>query len=545
MTEETLGSYQKRLFGQAVTEKLLKSPPDLFGFAAYLLHRTGAYIHVVEENWLRSPDASKWPGLTRQIGQLWRKSLIEDSAPPRELRGLWSEIEALGSVTISSLTTARLEKANIDDKKLLDRLLRLLSVADEASNGLGLPASEGSRGLDAYERQTMRRIVSQPLDHEQTTLCDYVDPSLMAVLPKSHTPSTGITIRSLSHHLALIPTGEVKTKWFWAEAGKQSFGGVQLNVVVFPWPLEIAPRCFRPAKRVESMPDGFDFFEYQTAQPDGWLEDVCALLNDAERRIGDVDLVVFPELALSEAELGSLSVRLLERESPPMIVAGTLIPSNDGKFARNACVTLSAIVKDGEKTYAKSLQDKHHRWRLDPRQVKQYGLGGRLSPSRSWWEAMEIRSRQLKIFALKPWLTLCTLICEDLARPDPIADTVRAIGPNLVIALLMDGPQLKSRWPARYGSVLADDPGSSVLTVTSLGMSLLSTPGGCSPSRVVALWKDSSTGVLQEIELPRDSRGLALCLTREESREFSADGRDCGGTTSHVTLSGVHSLRGA
>jgi 5-methylcytosine-specific restriction enzyme A len=51
---------------------------------------------------------------------------------------------------------------------------------------------------------------------------------------------------------------------------------------------------------------------------------------------------------------------------------------------------------------------------------------------------------------------------------------MRSVGPNLVVALLMDGPQLTARWPARYASVLADDPGSSVLTLTSLGMCLRS-----------------------------------------------------------------------
>ena len=58
-------------------------------------------------------------------------------------------------------------------------------------------------------------------------------------------------------------------------------------------------------------------------------------------------------------------------------------------------------------------------------------------------------------------MTWSVLICEDLARQDPAADLIRAVGPNLVIALLMDGPQLNGRWPARYASVLAEDPGSS------------------------------------------------------------------------------------
>lgn len=68
------------------------------------------------------------------------------------------------------------------------------------------------------------------------------------------------------------------------------------------------------------------------------------------------------------------------------------------------------------------------------------------------------------------------LVCEDLARQDPAADLIRAVGPNLLIALLMDGPQLSGRWPARYASVLAEDPGTSVLTLTSLGMAERSRP---------------------------------------------------------------------
>jgi hypothetical protein len=62
------------------------------------------------------------------------------------------------------------------------------------------------------------------------------------------------------------------------------------------------------------------------------------------------------------------------------------------------------------------------------------------------------------------------LICADLARQDPAADLIRAVGPNLLIALLMDGPQLSHRWPARYAAVPAEDPGTSVQTLTSLGM---------------------------------------------------------------------------
>jgi hypothetical protein len=62
------------------------------------------------------------------------------------------------------------------------------------------------------------------------------------------------------------------------------------------------------------------------------------------------------------------------------------------------------------------------------------------------------------------------------------------------------GPQLTSRWAARYASVLADDPGSAVLTLTSFGMAQRSRPHDRDPSRVLALWKDPERG-MREIQL--------------------------------------------
>jgi hypothetical protein len=121
---------------------------------------------------------------------------------------------------------------------------------------------------------------------------------------------------------------------------------------------------------------------------------------------------------------------------------------------------------------------------------------------------------------------------------------VRAVGPNLVIALLLDGPQISKRWPARYGTVLAEDPGSSVLTVSPLGMVRLSRPRGIPASNVVALWKDALSGEPIEISLPERHQGLLLSLTRVWKEEFTADGRSDGGATAYLTLSGTHPISG-
>jgi hypothetical protein len=131
-------------------------------------------------------------------------------------------------------------------------------------------------------------------------------------------------------------------------------------------------------------------------------------------------------------------------------------------------------------------------------------------------------------------LTPASLVCEDLAQNDDIAQLIRSVGPTVVICGLLDGPQLNSRWAARYASVLADDPGSAVLTLASRGMVERSRPQGRDPSRVIALWKDSSTGV------PRDSARSRRTRCPAHGHHGSCDSakrrRPLAGRQRHVLL---------
>jgi hypothetical protein len=140
-------------------------------------------------------------------------------------------------------------------------------------------------------------------------------------------------------------------------------------------------------------------------------------------------------------------------------------------------------------------------------------------------------------------LTICPLICEDLARQDPIADLIRTVGPSLVITILMDGPQKKDRWSARYASVLSEDPGSAVIALTSYGMVERWRHPYQPPSRAVALWNDGN-GFEREIELEDGAIGILLSLTVHGKREPTADGRVEQYATNTVTLGGIHQIRG-
>lgn len=241
-----------------------------------------------------------------------------------------------------------------------------------------------------------------------------------------------------------------------------------------------------------------------------------------------IDIVVFPEAALSQGE-DDLDIVLdtLAERGIPLLLAGV-------RGGRTNTVQLFELNRKEPTVFC---QHKHHRWCIDSAQIAMYDLGFYLHPDKRWWEDIEVAPRTLQCFAVSEWLTCIPLICEDLARADPVAETIRRIGPNLVIALLQDGPQLVGRWPARYATVLADDPGSSVLTLTSLGMVLRSTSRGALPvSRKVALWKDR--GGVRELELPEGAAGLLLSLSSSRNTEYSADGRSDGGHASNIVYSG-------
>ncbi len=72
--------------------------------------------------------------------------------------------------------------------------------------------------------------------------------------------------------------------------------------------------------------------------------------------------------------------------------------------------------------------------------------------------------------------------------------------------------------------MLADDPGSAVLTLTSYGMVERSRPHGRDASRVVALWKDPTRGV-REIPLEPGAQAVLLTLCMDRATRYSADGR--------------------
>ena len=90
--------------------------------------------------------------------------------------------------------------------------------------------------------------------------------------------------------------------------------------------------------------------------------------------------------------------------------------------------------------------------------------------------SVEVPRYALQFLELGDGITIVFLVCEDLAQIDNVAEVVRSVGPTVIYTPLLNGPQLSSRWAARYASVFADDPGSAVGTLTSYGTEWCSAP---------------------------------------------------------------------
>jgi len=423
-------------------------PPDCFALCMALCRRSGAYAQLLQ-NWPPSTVGAleAWTSIVRELGSKWRRTW-QSKESFDGVAGEWHMVCESFAVPLGEIAYNR---------PLCEALMKLAAIADEASEGVGAPkdqAADESDRLLAFGDAFLRTM---------GTLCNEIEQSRLRVLPRMHTPQNGLTERSLSLYLSLCDASEVRPQWL-------SFPFLQtesINLLLIPWPFEVIVSQFHEtAGATARLPKGFGFFTFTDDSPESLTALVEALHAEAKRKLGRIDGVVLPELSITDDQFPALRSIL-----PPecFLLAGVGRGESDGQRGTNQVRLSFPQVTD-------VVQRKHHPWKLDESQVIQYGLGGVLSPYREWWEYIDCTDRRLTFISMSEDLVMCALVCEDLARPDPVANIVRAVGPNLVVALLMDGPQTKERWAARYAAVLAEDPGCSVLSLTSLGMAHSAAP---------------------------------------------------------------------
>lgn len=517
---QTLASAWQAVSGTEIGDELLEWPPDVFALTEVILQRSQAYRFALSPPaGLTWPPASfpDWPGAVAGAARRW-SSWAEDrnEAIPGLVAREWAVLRDRAGSPLNDLTQAR-------DWRLCEALLTLHAIADEACAGLGIAAPDASSAGGLLYRARGRELLAR------TGSLARIPAHLIRVLPKVRTPTAGSSVRALSRNACVLGPG-VEARWHQAPA--RGLGtrpsGERVNYLLLPWPLRIRASDFRPVRgplqRLANDP--FGFFEFAPSERlDLALAD--RMLATARDRAGAVDVVVLPESAVEDTEIEDLET-LLDRHGVTGLITGVRgRAAQPGQFPRN---WVHIGVSTGSQ-WMHVRQSKHHRWSLDDAQIRQYHLSGPLHPHTRWWEAIEVPPRSVEFVEFGDGVTLASLVCEDLAQTDDVANVIRSVGPMIVVTPLLDGPQLNSRWAARYASVLADDPGSAVLTLTSFGMAQRSAPPGQNPSPVVALWKSPGQQT-REIALEPGAQGILLSasITRATRRSFdgrppSADGR--------------------
>ena len=538
---------------------------DLFAIAAVLLQRSGAYHHVIPDSahtsaarTLRVSDVER----TRWIaaGAAWRGDGKKDA--PSQPKALLKEWARLWDLRDSDVFEAIVP--NSQPPAWWRPALALFCIADEAARNLGFrPQAAEKRSFQAV---SLERVAREAIDDGRDVFSfSTAEPDLVCILPKSRTPNVGCTLRSLSHHLALLPPrGLARACWLPASddvppasdirprsgvrASENTASGA-LNCLLVPMPFRIQAKAFKGVRINNERWGSFEIdpgWCAKSAPEDGAAEHgiaefwtfISGLIAAAEADVGEVHTLVFPEVALSVGVFRRLC-ELLKSTKVELLISGLFNDDGSGAVQAGNYAAMAVIGDDGFMT----VRQKHHRWRLDRSQIQAYALGTSLDPNFGWWENIDILSRSLDVHVLRGTTTVTTLICEDLARHDPCQELVRGIGPNLVFALLMDGPQLKARWPARYATVLAEDPGSSVLTFTSLGLVERSNATGLlAASRIVGLWRDDR-GELLELGIPTDAQALCLSLHSTVFTEHTLDGRGDQEAAQSWRLCGIQPVR--
>jgi predicted amidohydrolase len=542
----TIGELIRSVLGEAPGRRPMQVPawpPDAFAVAATVLKRTGTYLSIgLQETVVGRAGKHE----VERVAKGWCKHLAgTQKAVPRGIARWWRAIMEGSGWQADELLDAIICEERLDHDaavRIVSSLFRLLMAADEACHGAGFLTLADAGAADSHELRSANNLFLTWWPREAgpplSSLCERVHPTRAIVLPKIHVSQSGLTLNNLTRNLAFCDIGaDIAPVWRWIVSPyhlKSNRG--EINLLLIPHPFNVRASSFYSAKPGVADSDTGYFSSEPGKLTDKNHQRVLAAAELVAKRHGRLDAVVLPEMATDGDSFEQLCRNLMQwssadrdRRGGVVVVGGVGESSANADFGENKAAVSFDLA--GFRVAPGNQQSKHHRWRLDRGQICQYGLGAQLDPRKVWWEHIALPQRAIYFWAAG-WLTMSVLICEDLARQEPVAEIVRAVGPNLVIALLADGPQLEKRWSARYAAVLADDPGCSVLTLTSLGMTELSRP----ESRVIALWKDAKSGA-REIELPHGAFGLVLSITRESASANTADGRT--GEKKALHLSGV------
>lgn len=531
-------------------------PPDLFAVTGYLC-QVGGVVSYFEPSLYRVPEGDYHFTLSRKdrdavdiAARRWRKR-SEGKKPENELpclvRFLWEKLIGFWNEPLTP--GSYMDNSTGEPAQWWKYALMLHMIADIACNRV-LRDKIKKYGKSSFENWILAHYDLLELEANErnkefrppASLTHMIDTAVVCVLPKMRVPPVGATLRNASRNLALLPgRGEVRCHWY--NIGKNdvpSEDDETLDVLLIPEPRSIQACSFEAEDngdepRAKLHHNKWNWENFHLRQD--WIgsskaryqfvENCKKLLIKAREETRRVNAVILPEYAV-DYNLFDLLCGKLKKIEPNLefMIAGS--SSNCHGEEGKHVVTRLWHDQDKPDSYSTKSRRKHHRWRMDRGQIENYGLSAVLNPKvPNWWETTPLGRRELHFYRFRKASAFSVLICEELARSDPCHGILRSVAPNLIFALLLDGPQIKQRWPAQYASNLADDPGSSVLTFTSYGLIDRSNrQGKFGTNHCIAMWKDDG-GNFVEIPMPSGSgpRGVLLSLWPEHTRDITITGK--------------------
>ncbi|HFD7156754.1 TPA: hypothetical protein ACF5TD_002456 [Enterobacter cloacae] len=498
-------------------------PGNAFVILASILDMKGDYKLLIsgEETTWTFDDKDK----VIQIGSQWRSFINDD------LEKVNVDIQELITTIQDVFGNNTLHKNLNDlikDKNFIKSALLLCLAADECMDRKNYYINNSSSLKTKQSLHEKMLSFLELMKDDFGFQLSFSNETFGTVQYKSSVSQSGISLCSISHNISLVKP-EILLKSI-VRKTPTSVNSL-FNILILPFPLNISRKNFKPVHEQNKLPmtDKFGFFTYA---PDEDVDSslIISCLDKAIEEIGDIDIIALPECSVSKsvAEIISNSLRNKFKDRPekcPALIIGVYKVGDSTHFGENSLTLYVPDDKCGDKFNLTAVhQHKHHRWFLDRNQILNYKLGMSLATDKKWWEYTSITDRTLiSYYCQKHNIQISPLICEDLARQDPVAPVVRALGPNLIIALLLDGAQIRNRWPGRYAAFLSDDPGSCVLTLSPLGMTYRADGTGFSPSRNVAFWSEPNGS--KELKLEDNKQGIVLSLEKHEVEQWTADGR--------------------
>jgi len=566
----------KSIYDLAIDDKYILppfSPFDMFAISSTLLLNSGAYHHF-EPNFasetdydipnrikiVRPSEIKLWS----ELAGSWRdrsdypdsEEITDGSRERKTITDFWIKLLIHWNDPVHNTISEYSEQP-----EWWQCVMSLHAISDGASLGVGF-VSHPIDGGDVNVWPTFAGRIFEEFSqtdpsawHTKSALLvesiSIANRNEINILPKSRTAQLGCTLRGLSFNLAKLPgKGKIRVGWSPIVTEPSLRKNPVFNMLLIPYPYEIHSFNFKATKLNDERGLRWGYFTTNVLEDDvadmKFVEFVGDLLEQSDERVGETHGIVLPELAISKKTAINVIDMISKRHRSIELCCFGVREKYQNEIEKDVAVNgaLMGLFVDG-KLQQSFFHQKHHRWCLNEDQISMYDLSPALDPSRSWWEDIRLTNRSIPFIIMRNKWSVTSLICEDLARNDPAREVVEAVGPNLVISLLMDGPQIRDRWSARYATVLAEDPGSSVLSISSYGLIRRSNrkaeKDGIVPSQSFALWRDD-IGRSTEIELQSDHHAAVISVTEFPRKELSFDGRQSKERVS-LRLTGIRQIK--